>query len=309
MTEEPLEAPVIRRITRISDDREKGTRHVFTEPGGYLLTVPRAFRDRRLRVGATLSDPDLTEIRSAAAESARVARERRFAQRREERAPRHIEPGMITDIRVGRGDRRLIDLDGHFALAMSASLVESNGLRRGESLDAERIAALVAATEISHVGAMIDRLLVYRPRTATEIRARLSRRGLTGDAVEKAIERRSSGGGVLSDEDFAIWFSRARGSERGRGSRVLSSELHRLGVAPEAITAAREEYPEADALALAADKAARHLDLSDRRDAKRFIDRLMRRGFNYGDIAAEVRRRREGSPEILDEETEEMLDS
>jgi regulatory protein len=73
------------------------------------------------------------------------------------------------------------------------------------------------------------RFLEARPRSAAEVRRRLTGAGYREDLVDAAIERLGELG-ILDDEAFARAWVESRDRARPRGERALRSELARKGI-------------------------------------------------------------------------------
>ena len=291
---------IARAITRLHEDKAKRLVHVFSE-SGYELTVPMGFRDPRLKVGRELDDEAFDALRTAARDYEK-GRSARRADRRERNAASRPNAGVITalahDARRGKAH---IDLEGQYALTVTLGQLVETGLAVGKELDAAAVTSLREGYNVQRVASIIDRLTGYRPRTAAEIRKRLAQKGIEGPLIDAAITARSGEAyGVLSDLDFARWFAEHRGAPRGKGFRALVPELRRLGVADEAIATAEAEYDSAPALEVALARASRGLDLANPKMRTRFVARLARAGFGYGD-ARDYLDRLDASDEELDE--------
>lgn len=263
-------------IVRLHRDRAKPLVHVFTE-AGYALSVPAGFRDRRLRVGADLPDEALDELRVRA----RTWDEERRTARRARAQANASAPAIDTTVeswsrdQKGRTYLRLADGTSVRIAAGDEVLTPA-----GTELSASRVATMRAGAEILRVGELIDNLVAARARTEREVRDRLGRRGIEGPALDAAIERRR-GYGVLSDEEFARRFLE-RAARQGKSARAAAPALRRLVADPDAIATAEDELDPGEGLEAAAAKAARGLDLADPDDARRFIGRMARRGWSYG---------------------------
>lgn len=289
-----------RVISRLHEDKAKRVVHVFSEYG-YELTVALGFRDRRLKVGRSLNDEAFDELRAAARAFEQGRRERRAA-RREQRATERANAGVVTRLEHDtRHGRVYVDLDGRYALTATLDQLVEVGLVLGKELDESTVAALREGYNVVRVAAVIDRLTGYRPRTVAEIRRRLAEKGIEGPLIDAAIAARSGEAyGVLSDLEFARWYTEHRGVPRGKGFRALVPELRRLGVADEALAVVEREYATDEAWGIALARAMRGLDPNDPKLRARFVARLARAGFSYGD-ARDYLDARAASDEELDE--------
>jgi len=268
-----------RRIARLHEDKAKRLVHVFSD-AGYEFSIAPGFRDKRLRVGARLTPDELVEIRDGARTWA-AERPARRAARAGARRERTSGGGEITALTAGHDGATRVEIDGRHGL----TLADASGLRVGQRLSADEMAGLYDREDEARIGARIDRLTRFRPRSVVEVRERMKRLGIEGSALERAIERRLRANlGILDDDAFARWWAEHRGARKGRSVRSLAPELRRKVVDGDAaMNAAREVSDDAEALEIAVEKARRGLDLADERDRRRFVGRLARRGFGYGE--------------------------
>jgi regulatory protein len=274
-----------RRLVRLHEAfdarRRKPVIHVFSEVG-YELTVPKSFRDRRLRVGVRIDDEDREQIQTAARLWEARASERRTV-RAEKAALERPRAGVISEISEGRRNRLHIYLDGSYAFSLSLEIAEHEGLSVGMSLDEEGVRRLVGRQHIERIAEMIDRKTAVRPRCAGELRrAFVGRLKLDPELVDAAIERRRRLGTVLSDEAFVEWFAQARGVRKGKGFYAIVPALRALDVSTEAINAYKDSFDTESAAQIATARAARGLDLHDPRGRHKFVQRLLSKGFGYG---------------------------
>jgi regulatory protein len=138
------------------------------------------------------------------------------------------------------------------------------------------------------------RFLEARPRSATEVRRRLTGAGYEEELVAAAIERLGELG-ILDDAAFARAWIESRDRARPRGERALRSELSRKGIegqlTDDVLEARATERPDADAAAAwrvlerHANALARVADTRARR--QRAYALLARNGFD-SDTAVEA---------------------
>jgi SOS response regulatory protein OraA/RecX len=300
------------RITRLHPafgrDRAKVV-HVFSERG-YEFTALASFRDKRLRVGNILDEDEIIELRDAVRAWERGAKQRRSDRRARiaERAQDRPNAGTITALEPGLRGRVMVYLDGAYALTLGTLEVEDRGVIIGRSLDADEVAELKSGHELGNVSERIDKMTAYRPRTAAEVRERLSRAGYDPALVELEIARRlETNYGVYNDEAFVAWFAAARGARKGKDYFLLVPELRHLGVSREAIEAGRAAFADeghTDALEVAERKAARGLDLDDPESRQKFIRRLAAKGFRYDEAKAALTRLLEAAEAEAETEAE-----
>ena len=183
-------------------------------------------------------------------------------------------------------ERLNVYLDGEFAFGLAVEAAV--GLAVGDTLSAERVAALQDEDAFSRAKERAMRYLSYRPRSVAEVR-----RNLLGKEVDEALVERVIAYlqeyDYLNDRDFARYWVEQRETFKPRGRLALQQELRQKGVARTIIDEAVEEVDEVDAARRAAEKRVRrwsHLPYDDfRTKLGRY---LQRRGFRYGIIRATV---------------------
>ena len=136
---------------------------------------------------------------------------------------------------------------------MPAQLVADERLEVGDTLNEERVAALLAAEEAARVTEAALVFLAYRPRSEREVRDRLRRGGYQPEMIDHVISRLHECR-YLDDADFARRWVENRATHRPRGTRLLQQELRQKGIdsetAREVIAeAALDEVTDAEALA------------------------------------------------------------
>jgi regulatory protein len=150
--------------------------------------------------------------------------------------------GRITALRPTKRDpdRIAVDLDGSFAFALPATLIDDQRLVVGDTLDGERVVALLTADQASRATEAALVFLGYRPRSEKEVRDRLRRGGYEQGAIDHAISRLHEWR-YLDDADFARRWVENRAAHRPRGSRLLQQELRHKGIDTETARAAIDD--------------------------------------------------------------------
>ena len=197
----------------------------------------------------------------------------------------------ITTIRAGRGQQRVnIFLDGKFTFSLEAEVAVKEGLQVGQELSSSQIEALARSDHFHRCFNAAVHYLSYRPRSESEIRERLQRRGFDGDSIEAVIARLKEQG-LVNDIAFAQFWKDNRESFSPRSQWLTKLELRRKGVATDIIDQVVDEADDTDSAYRAALSKARSLPLSDYQGFRRRLgDYLKRRGFDYGVINHTVER-------------------
>ena len=141
------------------------------------------------------------------------------------------------------------------------------------------------------------RLLRERPRSVSEARQRLARRGHDADAIETTI-RGAVDAGLLDDRIFTRLWIEDRLLHHPLSRDALERELREKGIEPPILVAELEvQYPAVREIEVARDLAAMRFDRLSAVEPERRRDRtasyLMRRGFRRGlalDVVRQVER-------------------
>jgi regulatory protein len=196
-------------------------------------------------------------------------------------------------------ERVNLHVDGAFRLALAAEIVMGEGLRRGDELTEERLAALEARDQGWKARESAMTLLAFRPRSVAELLRRLREKGYA-DEVAQATVTRLQELGMVNDASFAESFVRDRVRLKPHGARRLQQELRRRGVDPalagDAIGGVleREDTSEVELARRAAAKWKPRAGEDPQAAKRRLYGFLARRGFT-GDALREVIAERLGS--------------
>ncbi len=196
--------------------------------------------------------------------------------------------GTITALRaqVKDADRVNVFIDGDFALGVSLSTITKAGLYVGKALNAEEYTRLERLESADKAFQAALRFLEARPRSATEVRERLTRKEYAPEAIDTALARLAQLE-LIDDAAFARMWVEHRQTIRPRGISALRDELRRKGIAAElaAHVLSDDELtgdePER-ALALARAALRKHANAADRPTfMRRMGGYLQRRGFSF----------------------------
>lgn len=198
----------------------------------------------------------------------------------------------ITDLRTGkRRDKRLnIFLDGRFAFSLGAEVVAKENLQVGQELSSNQIELLAGNDEVQRCLEAAYHYLGYRPRSESEIRERMQRRGFAAETIDAALTRLREQA-LLDDEAFAQFWKENRESFRPRSRWLTGLELKRMGVVNNVIEQAVAGIDDEENAYRAALQKTRHCTPADYQSFRRRLsDYLRRRGFNYEVISHAVER-------------------
>lgn len=148
-------------------------------------------------------------------------------------------PGTITRLapQSKNPERVSVYVDDAFAFGIHQDLLLEFNLRTGLHLDTEtQVAIMVAERERAARAKALD-YLSYKPRTAQEVRRKLTRSGFADGVAEQAVARMQDLG-YVDDADYARRYAEQRFRSKGHGPRRIAYDLRRRGVARQHIDAA-----------------------------------------------------------------------
>jgi regulatory protein len=142
-------------------------------------------------------------------------------------------------------------------------------------------------------------LLSYKPRSLAEMRARLMEKDWAEEEIVGQVLARLEELGYLNDEEFAANFANSRLAEKPIGRSRLRRDLLRKKLPSETVENALDEAYEQESEEELIDRAiGKRLRLkgapTDREEAKRLFDYLIRRGFSYDLVIRKVREAAKG---------------
>ena len=200
--------------------------------------------------------------------------------------------GKVTALRIGRsrGKRVNVFLDGRFAFNLEAEVAVKEGLRVGQELSTDQVEVLTRSDQFHCCLKAASRYLSYRPRSETEVRERLQRRGFDSDCIGAVIAKLKEQG-LVDDVAFAQFWKDNRESFSPRGQRLTRLELRRKGVVSDIIDQVVGAISDDDSAYRAALGKVRRWPLSDYQSFRRRLgEYLKRRGFDYEVINHTVER-------------------
>mgnify|MGYP003681940546 CR=1 FL=1 len=127
-----------------------------------------------------------------------------------------IEPQRRRKWRVN------VFLEGEFAFSLSAELAQREGLHPGMTLPQYGIDGLLRESEAEVCCEAAIRYLSYRPRSESEMKDRLERRGFERETIEAVISTLKERG-LLDDRSFARFWREDRERFSPRGMLLLKA--------------------------------------------------------------------------------------
>lgn len=218
-----------------------------------------------------------------------------------------LDSHKVTDIKAAVHSERLnIFIDDKFFCSLDISQVVDLKIKVGRELSDQELADLKRASEFSKFYNLALEYVFLRPHSKKEINDYLVRKTLdkkvrvknrkTGEYQTKIkqgydkslvplVLRRLDERGYLDDERFAELWVENRGVSKGVSQKKLRNELLKKGISPSIIDAALQQTQRDDKTELKkviAKKSNRY------QDKQKFIQYLLRRGFNYSDVLDEL---------------------
>lgn len=180
------------------------------------------------------------------------------------------------------GGAVILTFDDNPPLKLEEDVVVREGLKVGKSLSEEDLCELKEKNTVQKCCNAAAHLLSFRPRSKSEIRLRLIKKGYNKKTIETAICEMAEQK-LLDDSEFARFWKDNRSDFSPRSSRMIKMELLQKGVssetAEEAITDISDEEM---ALKAALPKAMRLKGATYEQFRQKIGGFLQRRGFSYG---------------------------
>ncbi|MBI2831274.1 MAG: RecX family transcriptional regulator [Chloroflexi bacterium] len=196
----------------------------------------------------------------------------------------------ITAIRAGRGRRVRICLDGRQALGLEAEVAAKHGLQVGQELSEKRMEELTHSNSFQRCLNAATRYLGYRPRSESELRDRLHRRGFDDGDIDNVINRLKEQG-LVDDRAFAEFWKENRQEFSPRSQRLTGLELRQKGIEPDIIKQMVDTVDDTENAYRAALSKARSLSQYDYQGfSRRLGGYLKRRGFSYAVVDHTIER-------------------
>jgi regulatory protein len=201
--------------------------------------------------------------------------------------------GEITAIKAVKNpriQRANVYLDGKFAFSVDNEVILKCLLKVGQRLSEAEVRELTGADSFRRCFNAALAFLAYRPRSESETRSRLQRRGFAEQDIDQALSNLKRLD-LINDASFAGFWTENRTAFRPRSQRMLKQELRRKGVDTAVIDETLTDVDDEENAYRAALTKARSLP---REDFQLFRQRLggwlQRRGFGYGVINKVVKR-------------------
>ena len=183
---------------------------------------------------------------------------------------------------VKNKDRVNIFLDDQYAFSLA--IAAAVGLKVGDTLTEEQIAARQSQDTLEKAKEQVIRLIAQRPRSVTEVRRYLQGKGYDEPQVEQVITRLQAVD-LLDDTTFSEYWIDQRLTFKPRSQMALRYELQQKGISRDVMDTLLSEVDEVAAATQAAERklnSLRHLPQEEFR--AKLSGFLQRRGFRYETI-------------------------
>jgi len=199
----------------------------------------------------------------------------------------------IESLKIEEGGKKRVAV--YFAgerkpLRVEVDTALKGGLTVGRELTEDELSDIARLDMFYRTQNAALNLLSYRPRSESEVKSRLIRRGFTADQID-AVLLRLREQGFIDDAGFAGLWAENRREFSPRSRFLTRMELRRKGVANEVIEVAVAGLDDSENAYRAGTAHARRLSIADKNIfRKRLGDYLRRRGFDFSVVNEAVER-------------------
>ena len=188
-----------------------------------------------------------------------------------------------------RADRFFVCFDDGDEVRVSAAQIADFGLYSGRELTTDEYRDLRSAIEISSSKARALRILGSRSLSAFDLERRLMSKGESAETAKATVEWLTENG-LINDSEYAASIV-SHYLAKGYGPARVKDELYRRGIPREISEGAMSGLDTGDSDNAAYEYIEKKLRGStDKEDLRKVTNALCRRGFNYEDARAAVRR-------------------
>jgi regulatory protein len=190
--------------------------------------------------------------------------------------------GTITALRLnGKKKQVNVFVNGLFSFTIAEELAVIHRLEVGQNLSTDQIDELENANLSHSCMEAAVHYLSYRPRSESEVKQRLKRRGFDKETVRGVISKLKEQS-LIDDVIFSEYWRNNRLSFSPRSAQLIKLELRQKGVAAETIDEVVKDLNDENSAYEAGLRKARRLLGSDYEDfRRRLYDYLRRRGYSY----------------------------
>lgn len=190
----------------------------------------------------------------------------------------------VTDLKIGKHGLTYLFLDGEFALSVYPDLLYEYKIQKGSDLNSAALSSLTNAQQTLYARNRALNILSAGDCSEQALYDKLITRQIdpayAAAAVAYCVEK-----GFVSDSRLLPRYVKHYFETKGYGIMRVRQSLIKKGFRREAIDAALEEYePNNTAAILSHLQKESPEKLANRKECSKIIQKLMRKGFLYGDI-------------------------
>jgi regulatory protein len=188
----------------------------------------------------------------------------------------------ITGIRSGKNKKRVeVYIDDELSLTVHKEVIHKKGLYKGQDITDKEVNSLRKSDLIQRCSDAALNFLSYRPRSETEVKQRLNRRGFDSDTIDSTIKYLKQKN-FINDREFAQYWCNNRTDFNPKSRIVISKELINKGISEDIAREISGDIDELDAAYRAAAKKIKILSSLDYDTYRSKLYNYLRwRGFNY----------------------------
>ena len=188
-----------------------------------------------------------------------------------------------------RADKFVVSFDSGDEITVSAAHIADFGLYSGREFSEDEYSELISTIEMSASKARAIRILGSRSLSAKEVERRLESKGESAETAGATVEWLKENG-LINDTEYAASIV-SHYLAKGYGPARVKDELYRRGIPRETSEAALSGLDLSGSENAAYDYIEKKLRGStDKDDLRKVTNALYRRGFNYDDARAAVRK-------------------
>lgn len=181
----------------------------------------------------------------------------------------------------------LVEISDDYAVVISTDLVLEYKLHKGMLIDEEFLGSILERQNNIDAKQTAYNYIAYKPRTESQVRAKLKEKLFPQQAIDKSIEFLYEFK-YLDDEQYAMDYVKSYLNLKGAGKIKLAMELKKRGISKDYISNAIQTHFPEDAATMVMDTAKSYLKkisyktLEKQKNSLRNF--LLRQGFEYNTI-------------------------
>lgn len=195
---------------------------------------------------------------------------------------------MIITSKPGKGNKEHIYIDGEYTLTLYDDFFYSSGLREGQEISEEQLAALKEEAGFRSCYEKALRLLSVRQYAEKELFKKLSLK-FPKESCERAMEKVRYFG-YLDDESYAAEFAKHLFENKKYDTKRIKTELKIKGISDEIVSKTLKTLDNEPVKRIIVMLDSKYENgFPSEKEERRFVNRLLRMGYSLGDIKAALR--------------------